>query len=134
MKYEIAGDPMSDLKWTRKTTAKISDELSSISIFVSKTTVGKILKGLNFSLKTNVKSISNGGKPITKEKMESRNIQFEYINEMLSKFTRMETPVISVDTKKKEPIGNFKNNGTRYKRGVDLTNDHDFLTYAPLCL
>jgi len=130
MQYETAGDPMSDLKWTRKTTAKISDELALIDIFVSKTTVGKILKGLNFSLKSNVKSISNGGKPITKEKMESRNIQFEYINEMLNIFSKLGKPAISVDTKKKEPIGNFKNNGTRYKRGADLTNDHDFLTYA----
>ena len=49
MKDETAGDPMSDLKWTRKTTAKISDELALIEIFVSKTTVGQILKGLNFS-------------------------------------------------------------------------------------
>ena len=98
---------MSDLKWTRKTTAKISHELALIDIFVSKTTVGKILKGLNFSLKSNVKSISNGGKPITKEKMEGRNIQFEYINEMLNKFSRIGKPAISVDTKKKEPIGNL---------------------------
>jgi len=42
----------------------------------------------------------------------------------------MNKPAISVDTKKKELIGNFKNQGTRYKRGKDLTNDHDFLTYA----
>ena len=48
MKYETAGDPMSDLKWTRKTTGKIADELALIDICVSKTTVGKILKGLNF--------------------------------------------------------------------------------------
>ena len=65
MKYETAGDPMSDLKWTRKTTAKIVDELALIGIPVSKTTVGKILKSFNFSLKTNVKSISNGGKVIS---------------------------------------------------------------------
>lgn len=130
MKYEIAGDPMSDLKWTRKTTAKIVDELALIGIPVSKTTVGKILKGLNFSLKTNVKSISSGGKPITKKKREERNNQFEYINEMISEFAKMRKPAISVDTKKKEPIGNFKNHGTRYKREADLTNDHDFLTYA----
>jgi len=101
MKYEIAGDPMSDLKWTRKTTAKIVDELALIGIPVSKTTVGKILKGLNFSLKTNVKSISSGGKPITKKKREERNNQFEYINEMISEFAKMRKPAISVDTKKK---------------------------------
>lgn len=130
MKYETAGDPMSDLKWTRKTTAKIAEELALINIKVSKTTVGKILKDLNFSLKTNVKSISNGGRPKTKEQKEDRNKQFEYINEMIRKFAKMENPSISVDTKKKEPIGNFKNPGTRYKREADLVNDHDFLTYA----
>lgn len=52
MKYETAGDPMSDLKWTKKTTQKISDALDTIDIKVSKTTVGKILKDLGFSLKT----------------------------------------------------------------------------------
>lgn len=130
MEYETAGDPMSDLRWTRKTTQKIADELASINIIVSNTTVGKILKNLNFSLKTNVKAISRGGKQLTKKEKEDRNNQFEYINKMLHKFTKMNMPAISVDTKKKEPIGNFKNPGTRYKREADLTNDHDFLTYA----
>lgn len=130
MKYETAGDPMSDLKWTRKTTQKISDELDSIDIKVSKTTVGKILKSLNFSLKSNFKKISNGGKIITKEEKEKRNEQFEYINKTRSKFNKAYSPAISVDTKKKEPVGNFKNPGTRYRREADLTNDHDFLAYA----
>ncbi len=49
---------------------------------------------------------------------------------MISKFAKMKEPAVSVDTKKKEPIGNFKNSGTRYKREADLVNDHDFLTYA----
>ncbi len=66
MKYETAGDPMSNLKWTRKTTQKIADELSAADIKVSKTTVGKILKDLDFSLKTNIKTISNGGRELTK--------------------------------------------------------------------
>ena len=130
MQHETAGDPMSDLKWTKKTTAKIADELALIDIRISKTTVGKILKGLNFSLKTNVKSISNGCRSKTKEENENRNAQFEYINTMINKFATMKQPAISVDAKKKEPIGNFKNPGTRYKREADLTNDHDFLTYA----
>ena len=130
MEYETAGDPMSDLKWTRKTTQKIADELALIDIIVSNTTVGRILKGLNYSLKTNVKAISNGGKQRTKEEREARNNQFDYINKMLHMFDRMNKASISVDTKKKEPIGNFKNPGTRYKRTADLTNDHDFLTYA----
>jgi len=130
MKYETAGDPMSSLKWTRKTTQKIADKLATIDIKVSRTTVGKILKDLDFSLKTNIKTISNGGKVLTKEEKEKRNKQFEYINEMHYKFNKIKKPTISVDTKKKELIGNFKNPGTRYKRESDLTNDHDFLTYA----
>ena len=130
MIYETAGDPMSDLKWTRKTTAKITDELTSFGISVSKTTVGKILKELKFSLKTNIKSIASGGQLKSKKEKEMRNSQFIYINDMINKFTQKKNPTISVDTKKKEPIGNFKNPGTRYKREADLTNDHDFLTYA----
>jgi len=130
MKYETAGDPMSDLKWTRKTTAKIADELAFVNISVSKSTVGKILKSLDFSLKSNVKSIASGGRLKTKKEREDRNNQFEYINKMISKFAKMKKPAVSVDTKKKEPIGNFKNSGTRYKREADLVNDHDFLTYA----
>ncbi len=130
MRYETAGDPMGGLKWTRKTTGKISDELAFIGIFVSKTTVGKVLRDLDYSLKTNVKSISNGGKTITREEKEKRNHQYEYINRMKEEFADTGKPAVSVDTKKKETIGNFKNPGTRYKRGTDLTNDHDFLTYA----
>jgi len=130
MKYETAGDPISGLKWTRKTTEKIADELSLLGIRVSRTTVGKILADMDYSLKTNRKSISNGGKPQTKEEKEKRNEQFEYINKMRDKFRKRKNPAISADTKKKELIGNFKNPGTRYKRGHDLTNDHDFLTYA----
>jgi len=130
MKYETAGSPMSSLKWTKKTTQKIADELATIDVKVSKTTVGKILKNLNFSLKTNIKTISNGGKVLKKEEKEKRNIQYEYIKKMHLKFNKMKSPAISVDTKKKEPIGNFKNPGTRYKSEADLVNDHDFLTYA----
>ena len=52
MRYETAGEPTSNLKWTKKTTQKIADELAELDIKVSKTTVGKILKNLGFSLKT----------------------------------------------------------------------------------
>jgi len=130
MEYEIAGDPMSDLKWIRKTTEKISKELKKININVGRTTVGKILKKLGFSLKSNSKKISNGGKLVTKEEQEKRDRQFKYINKTRVKFAKKNLPVASVDTKKKEQIGNFKNPGTRLKRESDLVNDHDFLTYA----
>ncbi len=91
MKYATAGDPMSDLKWTRKTTQKIADALDAIDIKVSKTTVGKILKNLGFSLETNIKRISNGGKELTKKERKDSNIQFEYISEMRQQFNKIKT-------------------------------------------
>jgi len=130
MKYETAGDPMGSLKWTRKTTQKIAEELKSVHVEVSKTTVGNILKKLGYSLKSNIKNISSGGKSLTKDEREKRNSQFIYINVTRARFNKKNNPSLSVDTKKKEMIGNFKNPGTRYKRQADLTNDHDFLTYA----
>jgi hypothetical protein len=130
MEYETAGDPMSGLKWTRKTTEKISAELNAAGICVGKTTVGNLLKKLNFSLKSNSKKISNGGKSISQEEQAARDSQFSYINTKRKACLRRDIPVISVDAKKKELIGNFKNAGTRYRRMADLTNDHDFNSYA----
>ena len=130
MEPETAGDPMSGLKWTRKTTYNISEQIKSIGISISSTTVGKILKQLGFSLKSNVKKISSGGKVITLEEQEKRDAQFGYINKLRSEACQNCFPGISIDTKKKELIGNFKNAGTRYKRIADLTNDHDFLSYG----
>jgi len=130
MEPETAGDPMSGLKWTRKTTGKISKQIESVGISVSSTTVGKILKQLGFSLKSNVKKISSGGKPMTLKEQGKRDKQFEYINKLRCQSHQENFPEISIDTKKKELIGNFKNSGTRYKRTADLTNDHDFLSYG----
>jgi hypothetical protein len=130
MEYETAGDPISGLKWTHKTTEKIADELSLEGINICAVTVGRILKNLDYSLKSNSKKISNGGKKLTPEAVEKRNTQFEYIKAMLKKFDTENCPRISSDTKKKELVGNFKNPGTRYKKISDLVNDHDFLTYC----
>ncbi len=69
MEYETAGDPVTGLKWTRKTTQKIADELSRPGVAVSSVTVGKILKMIGYSLKANRKVISNGGKSLSKEKI-----------------------------------------------------------------
>jgi len=63
MKYETAGDPMTDLKWTRKTTTKISEELAFVGIDVSARTVAGLLEKLGFSLKINRKDIESGFKP-----------------------------------------------------------------------
>ncbi len=130
MKYETAGDPITELKWTHKTREKIAKELLLNDINVSATTVGKILKKLNYSLKSNSKKRSNGGKILTSEEAQKRDSQFKYIECKFKEFETLNNPIISTDTKKKELIGNFKNSGTRYKQHADLVNDHDFLSYC----
>lgn len=130
MKYETAGDPMTGLLWTKKTGEKIAKELRKLNIEISKTTVGKILKKMGYSLKCNSKKISNGGKKLSKQEKKDRDDQFLNIAKKRQKFEQKGLPTISIDGKKKELIGNFKNSGTRYKKVSDLTNDHDFCTYA----
>lgn len=130
MEYETAGDPITGLKWTYKTTEKIAVELMREEINICAVTVGRILKNLNYSLKTNSKKIASGGKKLTNEEKEKRNSQFEYIASLQENNRAEKCPIISCDTKKKELIGNFKNTGTRYKKSADLVYDHDFLTYC----
>ncbi len=120
---------MSGLKWTRKTTEKIADELESIGIRVSPNTVGKLLKKMGFSLRVNHKKIAYGGKRKPQDK-EKRNRQFMYISELRESFAQKGYPSISVDTKKKELIGNFKNPGSAYGREPRAVNDHDFASYS----
>ena len=130
MEYETAGDPMSGILWTKKTREKISKELAKIGIKIGPTSVGRILKQLNYSLKCNSKKISNGGRKLTKDEKKARDQQFKYIIKNRKEYAKNELPILSVDAKKKELIGNFKNSGTRYKKEADLTNDHDFITYG----
>lgn len=132
MKYDTAGDPITGLKWTRKTTEKIAYELKAIGIKVSPNTVARLLKDMGFSLRVNQKKIASGGKLISKEEKEIRDCQFIYIRHLRETFAEKRCPVISVDTKKKELIGNFKNPGTSYTHDQEpvLTNDHDFRSYS----
>ncbi len=123
MKYETAGDPISGLRWTRKTTTKIADELSALDIRVSRKTVAKLLKQMNFSLRTNEKKISNGSPP-------ERDAQFTNIAELRERFGRRGNPILSVDTKKKELVGRFKNPGRAWARESNAVNDHDFRSMA----
>lgn len=119
MERETAGDPISGLKWTRKTTEKIACELKKLGINVCAKTVGRILKELGYSLRVNHKKISSGSGP-------DRNEQFEQIARHQQRFIEQGLPVISIDTKKKELVGNFKNPGTAWdKQGIEV-NDHDF--------
>jgi len=130
MKFETAGDPITGLKWTRKTTEKIANELRSINIQVCSNTVGRLLKNMGFSLRVNHKKIASGGKKVTAEDQRNRDKQFRYIGNLRESFAKRCLPVISVDSKKKEKIGNFKNEGTTWRRKSKMVNDHDFPTYS----
>ena len=119
MRHETAGDPITGLKWTRKTTEKIAKELAKLGIDVSPRTVGRLLKQMGFSLRVNHKKLSSGSKP-------DRDEQFVYINARRECFARQHCPVVSIGTKKKELVGNFKNGGAVWTRKPTLVRDHDF--------
>ncbi|MGH8731171.1 MAG: ISAzo13 family transposase [Burkholderiales bacterium] len=125
MKEDVAGDPISGLRWTRSTTGKIARQLLCMGIQVSASTVGRLLAKMNFSLKTNRKNIESGfqRKPGHHAR---RNRQFRVINTKRRKFASADLPIISVDGKKRELVGNFKNNGKTWQREPQEVNDHDF--------
>lgn len=119
---------MKELKWTRKTTEKIAQELKSLDIDVSPNTVCRLLKKMKYSLKVNHKKKASGIK--NPPKPADRDKQFGYIADLREQFAKQGNPIISVDTKKKEPIGNFKNHGTSWQQDAIWVNDHDFLSDA----
>ncbi len=128
LKHDTAGDPMTGLKWSRKTPQKIANELGKAGIEVSAKTVARLMKKMGFSLRVNRKRIESGSKNPPKRK--DRNSQFEYIAKMRESFAENGNPVISVDAKKKEPVGNFKNEGTSWEEESVDVNDHDFRSDA----
>lgn len=123
MEKETAGDPISGLKWTRKTTSKISRELKRLGIAASRNTVGRLLRMMKFCLRTNRKTVSCGS-------TSDRDRQFRYLRRQHDRFEKQGDPVVSVDAKKRELIGNFKNPGTKWEAAPTLVNDHDFRTNA----
>ena len=126
MEAETAGDPMTGLKWTRRTTAKIAAELKGFGIDVSPKTVARLLKQLGFSLRVNQKKVAR----TVNVSPQERDAQFSHIAELRELCTAGHVPVISVDTKKKELIGNFKNAGHAWGRNFIAVNDHDFRSQA----
>jgi hypothetical protein len=116
------GNPEVALKWTSKSTYKIAEELKNMGHSTSSRMVGEILKSKEYSLQSNQKSKENSTS-------EDRDKQFEYINFKTKVFQMEGNPVISVDTKKKELVGEYKNNGKEYrpKGKPEKVNDHDFL-------
>ena len=123
MDENTAGAPMSLLKWTNKSTYSIANELKKLGHTIGPDTVGRLLKEQNYSLQANVKTIEGNSSA-------ERNEQFKYINEQVRKFIEQGCPVISVDTKKRETVGNFKNHGRTWeKKGQPkLVNVYDFLS------
>ncbi len=115
------GDPEVSLRWTSKSLRKLSAELKNRGYEVGRSTVGNLLEEAGYSLQLNKKDKEGKSVP-------DRNAQFEHINEQANAFLQEKQPVISVDTKKKELVGNFKNGGREYhKRGEPVKVDvHDF--------
>jgi hypothetical protein len=118
-----AGDPMSDWRWTHKTTLKIAEQLRRLGIQVGARTVARLLGKLRFSLRVNRKKISPGSRSI-------RDQQFSRITRLRRRFCRQGDPIISVDAKKRELVGNFKNAGVKWERDSTPVNDHDFRSLA----
>lgn len=102
------GNPERVLSYTTESLRKIEVELNSQGVKISYKTVSKILNSIGYSKQTNQKMLQVG------EPHPDRNMQFEHINDTASAYLKAGEPVISVDTKKKEKIGNFKNNGQEY--------------------
>jgi hypothetical protein len=114
-----AGDPMSLLKWTAKSTRSIAEELTRRGYPVSGVTVGRCLHEMDYSLQGNVKSLEGRQHP-------DRDAQFRYLNSQVKSFVRRGDPVVSVDTKKKELVGAFKNAGRRWQKRAQAVQVHDF--------
>lgn len=119
------GDPQSPLCWTTLSTRHLAQTLTGQGHRVGPDTVAKLLRQQGFSLQGNVKTIEGGQHP-------DRDAQFEYLNEQASAHLAAGEPVISVDTKKKELVGAYKNRGTEWRPGGDpeQVKVHDFIDPA----
>jgi len=122
---ETRGDPESALVWTTKSTRNLAKELSAQGYPVSHETVSHLLRGQGFSLQANAKTREGSTHA-------DRDAQFRYINEQVAEHQASENPVISVDCKKKELVGNFKNGGREWQPSgqPDEVNVYDFLALA----
>jgi len=102
------GDPESPLRWTCKSTRKLARALKTMGHNISHTRVAELLRMQGYSLQSNQKVIEGGNH-------SDRNAQFIFINNKSKLFINYDQPVISVDTKKKENVGNFKNGGREFR-------------------
>ena len=122
MDPETRGDPMSALRWTTKSTAHLSEALTEAGHQVSAKTVARVLKDHGYRLHANAKTLEGKQHP-------DRDGQFRYINEQVSAFLAAGLPVISVDTKKKELVGNYARGGREYQPAgsPEKVDTYDFI-------
>jgi hypothetical protein len=115
------GDPMSPLRWTCKSTRQLAASLRQRGYHISHPTVARLLHELGYSLQANVKTLEGASHP-------DRDEQFQYINTQVKRYLKRKRPVISVDTKKKELIGLYKNPGQEWRKTGEPrhVNMHDF--------
>ena len=120
MEENTAGDPMSLLRWTNKSTVRIAEELTRLGHSVSDETVRRRLAEMGYSLQANAKNLE--------ESAAGRDQQFRYINRQVKQYLAGQEPILSVDTKKKERVGNFRNGGKTWRpKGQPMeVNVYDF--------
>lgn len=125
MLVEPKGDPMSLLQWTTKSLDHLVKALEEKQHVIKKSALANLLKAQNFSLKASKKNIEGVSHP-------DRDLQFRHIKKTSETFEKKGNPIISVDCKKKELIGNFKNNGREWQpKGKDVVvNVYDFISLA----
>jgi Rhodopirellula transposase DDE domain len=117
---ETAGDPMSEQKWVRSSLRHLSEQLGQVGHLISPPTLARLLRKLGYSLRVNVKKLeASAAHP-------ERQQQFAYLETQKQAFRTAGLPLISVDTKKKELIGNFKNAGQTWCQHAEEVNVHDF--------
>jgi len=116
------GNPESPLRWTSRSLRKLSEEMKHKGYRISHMTVGKLLEKLGYTLQSNQKSQEGGISP-------DRDAQFKHINDVAVQFIGENQPIISVDAKKKELVGKFKNNGREYRPTgePEEVNVYDFI-------
>ena len=119
---DTRGDPQSPLRWTCKSLRTLAEQLKASGHSVSHVVVGQLLKGQGYSLQANAKVIEGNQSP-------DRNAQFEYINAAVTSALAEGQPVISVDTKKKELVGAYKNGGQEWEPSGEPVEVkvHDFI-------
>ena len=122
---EVAGDPMSEQKWVRTSVKRLTKQLKERGFQIGSATVWRMLKRMGFSMKLNLRR-RRGYRPDSPE----RSAQFEYIASKRKEYMEGGLPVISIDTKKKELIGDFRNGGRAWCREAPKVNEHDFPSWA----